>query len=382
MAHKHIEIDKAQSSKHADAPCGDVVACDRSAAATTIICADGIGSGIKANLAATLCVARLTELLRCGFSLREAFGRLCATMNLWRDPHMPYAAFSVARVLPHGEATILTYEAPPPILIGQRHADVLPHHTLTLGEALVGESHWRMTEGTGLLLMSDGITQAGLGSVLHEGWGSQGVARFVTDRLNDGLAMQEIPQCVHKQACEYWGSSSGDDCTVALASCRKGEVVNIFTGPPSTPADDRSVASRFLRLEGAKIVCGATTAKIVATQLRKPVAVEQDAASMLAPPRYEIEGIDLVSEGAVTLNQYYNVLEEDPEVFDEDSGVTQLHQYLRLADRVNILVGVAQNPVNKNIAFRQRGILPRTTIVPLIADKLRKQGKLVVVDYV
>jgi hypothetical protein len=136
-----------------------------------------------------------------------------------------------------------------------------------------------------------------------------------------------------------------------------------------------------MMMNGAKVVCGGTTAQIVAKALEKPLLMEQNPQSMLAPPRHIIEGVDLVTEGAITLNQVYNVLDEDPDVFDEESGVTQLHKLLHEADRVNILIGGAINPATADISFRQKGILTRHKIIPLIAKKLEDVGKLVVIEH-
>jgi hypothetical protein len=110
------------------------------------------------------------------------------------------------------------------------------------------------------------------------------------------------------------------------------------------------------------------------------MSVEQCPQSLVAPPRYEIEGIDLVTEGAVTLNQAYNLLNEDLCALTEDSGVTELCALLQIADRVNIFMGTARSLAGGDISFRQRGILTREAIVPLIADRLRAAGKLVVVE--
>ena len=102
--------------------------------------------------------------------------------------------------------------------------------------------------------------------------------------------------------------------------------------------------------------------------------MEQDPQSLTAPPRFELEGIDLVTEGAVTLNQVYNVIDEPLEKLTEDSGVTELCTFLQLADRVNIFLGGAHNRAHGDISFRQQGILTRDRIVPLIADKLARRA--------
>lgn len=382
MGYLHIEISSSQSSKRLGEICGDVVASERNADATLLICSDGIGSGIKANIAATLCVSRLQELLRSRFSLREAFSRMVQTLNQARGTDLPYAVFSVARILNDGETTVLTYEMPPPLFLGRHQTTVLKQRTLTLEQALVGESHCFLEPGEGLLLLSDGITQAGLGAGLREGWGIEGVCRYVNEQRVEGIVFQEIPSCVHDRARELWRNVRGDDCTVALASTRYGQVVNILTGPPINREEDPAIVSRFLLMQGQKVVCGATSAHLVARHLGRKISVQQDAHSMIAPPAYHLEGIDLVTEGAVTLNQVYNILEEDPSTYEQDTGVSQLGRMLLEADRVNLLVGQAQNVAGKDIRFRQQGILPRSRIVPLIAEALKARGKLVVVEWV
>ncbi len=354
---------------------------ERTAAWTTIVICDGLGAGIKANIAATMCASHLMELFRDDFSLRQGFAATVKIMNRARGTDLPYAVFTVVRILNDGVVTVLSYEMPGPIMIGHRHAAVLPQRTLTLENALIGEANCHLEPGEGIVVFSDGITQAGLGGSMKNGWELDGACRYINTCLAGGLMIREIPQYVHNRAREIWGHVGGDDCTVALAECRWGRTVNILTGPPSDAANDPNIVSRFLLSEGTKVVCGGTTANIVARCRGTQVNIEPDEQSVLAPPRYRIDGIDLVTEGAVTLNQVYNVLDEDPAEFEEESGVTELIELLKSADRINFVVGAARNPASENIAFRQRGILTRTQIIPLIAEKLRKAGKLVVIEY-
>jgi hypothetical protein len=375
----HVEVETAQSSKRPEWPCGDVTACDRNEAATTIVCADGIGSGVHAHIAAELCVSRLLELLRLGTSLQKATASIVRSMERNREPKGAFAAFTVARILNDGMATILAYEAPATILISRRHAVTLPTRSTELGGAIVAESECCLEADDALLLMSDGITQAGLGHGLPQGWQTEGVLRFVNHGLREGRLLKEIVDSVHCEARRLW-VEGGDDCTAVMALCRRGQIVNILTGPPSSPGSDVPFVRRFLQSEGLKIVCGGTTAEIVGRVLGVPLSVEREPQSMVAPPRYELPGIDLVTEGAVTLNQAYNVLDEDLGNFIEDSGVTELCALLQVADRVNLFVGGAKNKASGNISFRQCGILTRENIVPLIAQKLRVAGKLVVVE--
>jgi hypothetical protein len=377
----HVEVETVQSPKRPEWPCGDVVACDRNEAATVVVCADGIGSGVHAHIAAELYVSRLLESLRLGTSLIKATSSIVHSMERNREPKGAFAAFTVARILNDGMATVLAYEAPPAILVSRRHAVAIPARSVTLGGAIVMESECCLEPDDALLLMSDGITQAGLGHGLPQGWQTEGVLRYVNHCLSDGLLLKEIADSVHQEARRLW-IDGGDDCTAVMALCRRGQIVNILTGPPALPSNDMPSVRRFLQSEGLKIVCGGTTAEIVGRALGKPISVEREPQSAVAPPRYEIPGIDLVTEGAVTLNQVYNVLDEDLSLFTEDSGVTELCALLQIADRVNIFVGGAKNRASGDISFRQCGILTRDTIIPLLAGKLRAAGKLVVVKHV
>jgi hypothetical protein len=375
----HVEVETAQSPKRPDWPCGDVVGCDRSEAATTIVCADGIGSGVHAHIAATLCTSRLLESLRLGRSLRQATASLVQSMERNREPKSTFAAFTVVRILNDGMATILAYEAPSSILISRRHAVVIPSRSIELGGAIVTEAECCLEPNDALLIMSDGITQAGLGYGLAQGWQTDGVLRFVNHALGEGRTMKEIADVVHREARRLW-IDGGDDCTALMATCRRGVILNILTGPPASSMFDVATVRRFMQSEGLKVVCGGTTAAIVGRVLRKAVVMESSPTSMIAPPKLEIPGVDLVTEGAVTLNQVYNVLSEDMSRFTESSGVTELCGLLQVADRVNIISGEAKNQASDDISLRQCGILTRDHIVPLLAQKLLAAGKLVVVE--
>lgn len=377
----HVEVETAQSPKRPAWPCGDVVGCDRSEAATTIVCADGIGSGVHAHIAATLCTSRLLESLRLGTSLRQATASLVASMEHNREPKSTFAAFTVARIVNDGMATILAYEAPPSILISRRHAVAIPSRSIELGGAIVTEAECCLEPDDALLLMSDGITQAGLGNGLAHGWQTEGVLRFANLCLAEGRALKEIAEVVRREAKRLW-IEGGDDCTAVMATCRRGVILNILTGPPSSRTLDTVTVRRFMQSEGLKVVCGGTTASVVGRVLGRAVAMESSPTSMIAPPRLEIPGVDLVTEGAVTLNQVYNVLDEDISRFTENSGVTELCALLQVADRVNLISGEAKNQASDDISLRQCGILTRDHIVPLLAQKLLAAGKLVVLERV
>ncbi len=379
MSYLHVDISTKQSSKIAGNPCGDVIGYERDDISTTMILSDGLGSGIKANIAANMCVGRGLELMRNGASLKHIFSSMVKTMNHAWGTDDPFAVFSIARILRNGEASILSYECPPPILINDYSGSVLKSKISTIEKAIISESHCLLKNGEGILLVSDGITQAGLGQGLVNGWEIKGVSNFITDKLlNKKAEVNDIPELVHEEARNYWGRSKGDDCSVALAKCRIGISVSILSGPPADPSKDEEFVTEFLNSEGIKIVCGGTTAKVVSRVLGKALTIKENTGNAITPPEYCIQGINCVTEGAVTLNQVYNIIDEDLSNLPNKSGVYELVDFLNIADKINFWIGSSQNKGIGHIAFKQQHILAREKITCLLIDKLRKMGKLVV----
>lgn len=373
----HVEVTSSQRAKQPLGPCGDVVRVERTARATTIVLADGIGSGIKANLAATAAASRLLELLARDFSLRDAFAAVARTNQQAMGSDLPFVAFSVARISPDGRATVLSFEAPPAILVGVRRCQVLAHRQLNLEQSVIYEANCQLEAEEGVMLISDGIAQAGLGNGLPQGWGVDQVSRYTNTLLVEGVPRSQMVTATRHEAEKLWGRSLGDDCTVVLADCRPGEVVTLFTGPPVDRTKDQSIVRDFLQRPGSKAVCGGTTAKLVQRSTGGELLIDQASHSLIAPPCYLLPDIDLATEGAVTLNHVYNIWNADDSGLESGSGPTRLRAMLKQADRIDILCGSAQNSAVEDVAFRQQGIIGRDEIVKLLADRLRDDGKLV-----
>jgi len=380
MSYLHIDIQSIQSPKYRGSACGDVVGFERDKNSTTIVLSDGIGSGIKANIAANLCVSRILTLIRNGATLREAFTALVNTMNKAWGTDKPFAVFTLARILNNGDTTILSYEIPPPILISGRKAKILTDRIYTIGKAVISETNCNIEKNDGLLLVSDGITQAGMGMGLLNGWETEGIVKYLNTKLIENTKLEALAEKIHSKARKLWGNSKGDDCTVLYAQYRNGVVINLITGPPASKNEDTKIVTDFFQSDGIKIVCGGSTAKMVARELRKPLHINTENQSIITPPSYEIPNINLVCEGVVTLNQVYNILDEDISEVSNSSPVYALVEYLRLADRINFWIGDAKNIGESNIEFRQQGLLPRHKITALLVQKLKQMGKLVVIQ--
>lgn len=350
----------------------------RDSTATTLVLADGLGSGIKAHIAATLCASRLLMLVKSGLSAREAFEAVAQTMDKAWGKDQTFAVFTLLRMLNNGQATVLSYEMPPPILITKTYAQLLTDRVFTRNKAVIHESNCTLDKGEGLVLLSDGITQAGIGKYFPNGWEIQGIRKFIQGSLPvDAINGQELCSAIHDKARTYWPLGSGDDCSVVFALNRRGIVVNLISGPPEAKEKDEAFVNGFLGHEGIRVVAGGSTAKMVGRITNRHVDIA-GMASNITPPAYKIDGIELVTEGMVTLNQVYHLLDEEPDNYPANSPASELAWLLKMADRVNIWMGSAGNMGEGKIEFRQQGLLPRKMILDRISDRLRVQGKLVV----
>jgi hypothetical protein len=378
--YKHTLLTVAQARKHGHAVCGDYVAEDRSPEAVTFLVLDGIGSGAKANVSAQMFASRLLHLLRNGFTTREACSRLVETMHAARTQDVLFAAFTLVRVLNDGSASIISYEMPAPLFIESGMASVAAQRFFTLSGEVVGESVFHLGEGNGIMIVSDGITQAGLGlGKLREGWTLDGARDFINKKLSSAIRTEALHRYLLEESLRLNEGVHADDATVAVFTCRRGKTVRIMTGPPSDPSDDHRAVSDFLAAEGTKVVCGSTTSDIVAAQSGRGIRAGEGG-TPFEPPEHFIEGVELVTEGALTLNQLYNIINEPSSALDTTSPVSKLLLLLRGADRIYFDVGLAKNPGHKGMIFRQLGLLPRPVIVPLLAEKLRSAGKLVIIS--
>ncbi len=379
MSYMHIDIDSAVCSKKIGQPCGDVFDYFRTEQATTLIICDGLGSGIKANINANFCCSRIKKLLSNGISMRKTFEKIVRTMESIKGKEGPYSVFTLLRICKDGNATVLNYEMPRAILVTEKYATELKREQFLIDGFPVYESHYKIKAGQGILALSDGITEAGLGEQFVKGWGVSGVVKHLNHCINSGVSRKNLSKNILSRSVEICGTGTNDDCSVILAGCRNGNILNILTGPPLKRSYDKKIIREFIEREGEKVICGGQTAVIFSRESAKEITYAKAQHGDLAPPCSFMEGIELVTDGALTLNQVYRLLDEDIEALDMRSAVSQMCYLLREADFITFTLGQADNDAHHDISFRQRGLLPRVQVVKKLAENLKKQGKLVLI---
>lgn len=376
---KYFEELTVQKNKRSNQVCGDAVVCRRSLNDTIFVLADGIGSGVYANIAATFCVERLATLLTSGLTLQKAAAMTAESMYRAHEEEMIFAAFIAVRLFSDGRFSVCSYEAPGPLLLSHGKAAPLPLHFISSGYETIAEAEGVLEEGDSLILFSDGASQAGMGGGSF-GIGEQGIADYINRWYSRTPSLPALGEKVVNMTASFTGGQSVDDTTLSILTCRQARQLTVFSGPPADRRLDKAFARRFIETQGQVVICGSSTAQVIARETGREIKLKANDNDFSALPEYRMTGAALVTEGAMVLNQTYNILDEDPASFTERTLPQRLALLLLEADAVVFVLGGAMNEAHEDLRFKQAGVKPRRVIVKLIAENMRRKGKLVVED--
>ena len=370
-----------QAIKHHQMVCGDYVTCTRLKTGSYFGVFDGIGSGIYANIAATECATRWSAMIEKGLSFSETCEKMAAGMHEARTKAFPFTAFNCAKMTPKGHVQVFTYEAPKPIMIRNGVIHVIEPHYYTVGYEIIGESRATFEPGDQLLLFSDGVSQAGLGNGYTFGWGEQGVADYFSKMEMSIQDDSQLLATLLDKCQEISGGQHADDTSLMLINCKPPRHLNLFTGPPSTKDKDKTFAEAFKKAKGSKLICGSTTADILSRELNEPIKLREQGMGFNSPPEYAMKGADMVTEGAMVLNQVCNILDADPIEVTEETSPERITGMFYNADVIHFHVGNAKNKSHQLLPFRQLGLKVRYDVLKDIEQKLKQKGKTVYFDF-
>jgi hypothetical protein len=348
----HAEVGIAQLSKSGEELCGDNVDMIRTAQDTIIVLSDGLGSGVKANILATLTTKIASSMLKRGIPLEDVVNTIAETLPVCRLRKIAYSTLHILKISSEGLATIVEFDCPPSFLIRNRKVIPFPLEEKQVGGKMIKEGQLMLEKDDVIVAVSDGVIHAGIGGLLKLGWGWSGIAK----QLEVECARERRAEKISKQiieCCEgYYLGKPGDDSTVITVKMRPPLHLTLLTGPPVESVNDTKLVRRFLQhqQQGKKVVAGGTTANIVSRVSGKPLIVKLEYDDPNIPPIGYIEGIDLVTEGVLTLSAAADKIQREQEVFNStrQDGATQLAKLFLECDCIDILAGRAINPAHQN----------------------------------
>jgi len=365
-----------QLHKHDEELCGDTVAVSLHSDSVTLALSDGLGSGVKANILSTLTTRIAVRLLENNVPLGEVVETLTKTLPVCKVRKLAYSTFAIAQFFRDGHARIFEFDAPPAILLRRRKLSPLPHNERAVAAKTIRESVIQLQLGDWAVFVSDGVLNAGIGGRYPLGWGWNQIVRFLEEHAHPELSAQELADRLAETVAELYAGAPGDDASVVVIKARRKRVATVLTGPGTDRNADEEVVSRFIKRRGLHIVCGGTTAQIVSRHAGKPLRVDLETIKPDVPALGRMEGMDLVTEGILTLTRVKELLRsgagKDDVKFRADGAAALLRVLLNM-DHVHFVVGTAVNPAHQNPA------LPVTLGIKLavareIAEELHKHG--------
>ena len=388
-----VSIDVAWKSlnKHQEELCGDKVEVLKTDDSDIVILADGMGSGVKANILATLTSKILGTMLHEGAALESCVETVARTLPICKVRKVAYATFSILQIFHSGEAYLVEFDNPSCVFIRDGKIINYPYETREIEAKKIHEYRFTVKKNDCFVLMSDGVIYAGAGAILDlEGWTWDAMAEYTLKCTKQTLSASRLAVMLSQACSELYEEKPGDDTTVAVARVIERRIVNIFTGPPAKKEDDERLMHDFMHTEGKKVVAGGTSANIAARVLGKEIVTKADTSSPDVPPMASIDGIDLATEGVITLGKSLKLLKKyvrdefDTEFFDEldaDNGASRLAKLLiEECTELNLFVGTAVNAAHKETALNF-DLSMRQNLVEQLVRTAEEMGKTVKVMY-
>lgn len=341
--------------------CGDRVQVINSPESMLLVLSDGLGSGVKANILSTLTSKIISTMISRGASIEDTVDTIAHTLPVCKVRGIAYSTFMILSIRKDGSGYLAEYDNPPCMLIRDGRHIPFEYEEKTIEGKLVRESRFTAREGDYFVIVSDGVTQAGMGETLSFGWGCDEVADFLCGSCGEKLSAPRVINRVLDVAKDLYLGKPGDDTTVSIAHILPRQPVSLFSGPPKNPEDDSRLVRDYIETRGLHIVSGGTSSEILARELKRPLRVNIDYTDSDIPPTAAIEGIDLVTEGVMTLKRAIEMIGEyidRPAVpnmiseLDDPHGAAKLAKILiEQCTHLNLFIGKAVNPAHQNPDF-------------------------------
>lgn len=389
MSELCTDIGFVSANKYGEQLCGDHVERIDQENGVTVVLADGLGSGVKANILSTLTSKILSTMIAGGLTVEDCVKTIAATLPVCEVRKVAYSTFTIIHIVENREAELIQYDNPRVILLrGGRSVDY-PQQELTIDGKRILKSVVPLEEGDVFMAMSDGAIHAGVGLSLNFGWQREEIASFLETVYDGSFTAKTLAAMLVGECTRLYGNKPGDDTTACAVRIRRRKTVNLMIGPPADPARLTEMHEAFFGSAGRHIVCGGTTSTLAAEYLHKPL----DTSLPLyldpeIPPTARIEGVDLVTEGVITFSrvlEYANDYLKDNERYTDWSykkdGASQIARMLfEEATDVNFFVGRAVNPAHQNPDL-PIGFNIKMQLVEGVAKDLTEMGKRVAVTY-
>ncbi len=375
-----VDLDFRQERKAGQAACGDRFVSRRLPDGKGLVMAlsDGLGSGVKANILSTMTAVMAVKFAESNLEFPKAADTMMRVLPVCSVRKIAYATFTIAIFTQDGLLRIVETGNPSPLYIRNGAA-------LKLDARVYSSDEWagrtiRLSEvypadGDRLVMISDGVSQAGMGSEAHpSGWRRDDRLTFILRSLSpkQALSSRALSSMILEKALSLEKSRlPHDDMTCAAVHFHSPRTLLVVAGPPFNQGKDEAWAKEVAEFKGSKAVCGGSTSKIIARELDLDLRIETGRVGMDLPPAGSMDGFSIVTEGILTLTRAAQIL-EGREFPRPDDPASRLAILMRDHDTIQFLVGTKVNEAHQDPSMPTE-IELRRAVVKRIEAALRER---------
>jgi len=319
MPAKHfIEVDCQQKNHEGERICGDVFISGKVKEEERIIVvlSDGMGHGVKASVLATLTATMALNFAKEHKEPQKTAEIIMKTLPECSERRMSYSTFTIIDIKYDGEVTILEFDNPECLIIRDNKIFPLKRNLIKIDNPQNNDKKLRICTFQGqkndrILFMTDGVTQSGLGTKNFPfGWNIENVGRFGLDMIKryPRISGRQLATRIMNMAYKNDGFRAKDDISCGVIYLREPRELLISSGPPYEESSDPVLANTIRKFKGKKIIMGATTGEIIARHLNLKIKDGQQFDDPDLPPISFLDGIDLFTEGILTLRKTEKIL--------------------------------------------------------------------------
>jgi hypothetical protein len=379
----YIEVNCQQKNHHGERICGDVFQSARvnEESRVILVLSDGMGHGVKANMLATLTTTMALGFTREHKDIAKIAEIIMNTLPVCSDRKISYSTFTIVDIEENGMVNILEYDNPPAIILRGNAIHKPDWQTIRLqsknneGKEL-RYCNFQPAKEDRIVFTTDGVSQSGLGSDLYPfGWGGENVQQYLTKliRNNPTLSARNIASKIITMAHKNDGYRAKDDTSCAVVYFREPRKLLICTGPPFEEKNDKKLAEKIQHFKGKKIICGATTSDIISRELDLEIEDSFEFSDPDLPPVSYMDGIDLVTEGILTLSKVANILKDYTPNYTPGKGpADRIYRLLRESDEIHFIIGTRINIAHQDPNLPVE-LEIRRTVVKRIAKLLEQK---------
>lgn len=394
------DVDCRQINCHRDPTCGDhfIMRHIKEQRRVVAVLSDGMGHGVKANILSSLTSSIIVNMMSSHEDITDIARTILSTLPICSVRKLSYCTFTIVDIdLSSGRVDVIEYDNPQSIVL--RGGEVLPVEwdcqvlhggTDSRTRRTLMTTSFTAQVGDRLVFMSDGVPQSGLGTDEYSfGWGRGNVVKYIERavRANADISAYGLSSSVLGQAIEIDDNRPKDDISCATVHFREPKRLLFCSCPPSVGGTMADLADRIRDFEGVRVISGYPLAELVASEFGVEPVRQPSSQDPEVPPIWNIAGVDLVTEGLVTLSKVLEILQNyDHHQGKSKGGAWALVELLLGADVVEMVIGlkgsssiVVQGP--SEARWHDEFVLRRKVIGAIARELEQNYGKYVEVNY-